>query len=184
MRGRRRKRLARGSGVPAILPQRCNQRWSMDFVSDCVARRANNPRVDAGKRLHAEVSGHRSRYIVRRVRMRRVLEAVLAKRGKPEAIVVDNGPVFRGRALTGWNEEQRVCLQFIGRESRRRTVSLKASMDDYMRSAKRELVSDSDRRTPQDRSLAQHYNEERPHTSLGYLAPRQFAAGVRAGGQQ
>jgi len=37
----------------------------------------------------------------------------MEKRGKPEAIVVDNGPEFRGRALAGWSEERRVRLQFI-----------------------------------------------------------------------
>ena len=46
------------------------------------------------------------------VRVRRVLESVLEKRSKPEAIVVDNGPEFRGRALAGWSEERRVRLQF------------------------------------------------------------------------
>src|ERR1700748_2504677 len=47
------------------------------------------------------------------VRVRRVLEAVLEKRGKPEVIVLDNGPEFRGRVLAGWSEERRVRLQFI-----------------------------------------------------------------------
>ena len=39
VRRRRRKRLSRGSTVAAEAPQRSNERWSMDFVSDCVAGR-------------------------------------------------------------------------------------------------------------------------------------------------
>jgi putative transposase len=38
---------------------------------------------------------------------------VIAQRGQPEAIVVDNGPEFRGRVLAGWSEERRVRLQHI-----------------------------------------------------------------------
>ena len=35
------------------------------------------------------------------------------ERGLPEAIVVDNGPEFRGRALAAWSEERGVRLEFI-----------------------------------------------------------------------
>ena len=34
---RRRKRLSRENGVTAAVPQPSNRRWSMDFVSDCLA---------------------------------------------------------------------------------------------------------------------------------------------------
>ena len=37
VRRRRRKRLVRGAGTPLGVAQRSNQRWSMDFVSDCTA---------------------------------------------------------------------------------------------------------------------------------------------------
>ena len=40
------------------------------------------------------------------LRVRRVLDRVAAERGLPEAIVLDNGPEFRGRALAAWSEER------------------------------------------------------------------------------
>ena len=40
-----------------------------------------------------------------RLRVRRVLDRVAAERGLPEAIVLDNGPEFRGRALAAWSQE-------------------------------------------------------------------------------
>lgn len=36
-----------------------------------------------------------------------------AEQGLPEAIVVDNGPEFRSRALAAWSEEHGVRLEFI-----------------------------------------------------------------------
>ena len=46
-------------------------------------------------------------------RVRRVLDRIASERGLPEAIVVDNGPEFRGRALAAWSAERRVRLEFI-----------------------------------------------------------------------
>ena len=43
--------------------------------------------------------------------MRRVLHRIASERGLPEAIVLDNGPEFRGRALRP--EERDVRLEFI-----------------------------------------------------------------------
>jgi transposase InsO family protein len=40
------------------------------------------------------------------LRVRGVLDRVAAERGLPEAIVLDNGPEFRGRALAAWSEER------------------------------------------------------------------------------
>src|SRR5215468_530864 len=36
-----------------------------------------------------------------------------ANEGLPEAIVLDNGPGFRGQALAAWSEERGVRLEFI-----------------------------------------------------------------------
>jgi putative transposase len=47
------------------------------------------------------------------LRVRRVLDRMASERGLPEAIVLDNGPEFRGRALAAWSEERRVRLEFI-----------------------------------------------------------------------
>jgi len=40
------------------------------------------------------------------LRVRRVLDPIASERGLPEAIVLDNGPEFRGRALAAWSEGQ------------------------------------------------------------------------------
>ena len=58
VRRRRRKRLSRGSAVVATAPQRSNQRWSMDFVSDCVAGGRAIRALKLG-RLYAGVPGDR-----------------------------------------------------------------------------------------------------------------------------
>lgn len=42
-----------------------------------------------------------------------MLDRIASERGLPEAIVPDNGPEFRGRAMAAWSEERGVRLESI-----------------------------------------------------------------------
>jgi hypothetical protein len=42
-----------------------------------------------------------------------MLDRIASERGLPEAIVVDNGPEFRGWALAAWSAERGVRFEFI-----------------------------------------------------------------------
>jgi putative transposase len=157
----------------------------MDFVSDCTA---------AGRTIRALtlVDDYTRECLAIEVdtslggmRVRRVLERVLEKRGKPEVIVVDNGPEFRGRALAGWSEERRVRLQFIAPgkpmqncfiesfNGRLREECLNANWFLTLADARRKIEA-----------WREDYNEIRPHSSLGYLAPQQFARLQHPGARQ
>jgi putative transposase len=99
-----------------------------------------------------------------------------AERGLPEAIVLDNGPEFRGRALAAWSEERGVRLEFIqpGKpvqnayvesfNGRLRDECLNANWFTSLRDARRKIEE-----------WRQDYNQQRPHSSLGYLSPAAFA---------
>lgn len=172
----RRKRLARGSGVAAALPQRSNQRWSMDFVSDSTAAGRTIRALTLVDDYTRECLAIEVDTSLGGVRVRRVLETVLAKRGKPEAIVVDNGPEFRGRALAGWSEERRVRLQFIepGKPTQNCFIeSFNGRLREECLNANWFLTLADARRKIE--SWRRDYNEARPHSSLGYLTPQQFA---------
>jgi putative transposase len=109
-------------------------------------------------------------------RVRRVLDRIASERGLPEAIVLDNGPEFRGRALAAWSEERRVRLEFIqpGKpvqnayiesfNGRLRDECLNANWFTSLGDAKRKIES-----------WRQDYNQQRPHSSLNYLPPSEFA---------
>jgi putative transposase len=176
MRIRHRRRL-RWSGT-AVQPaaERPNQRWSMDFVSDCIS---------SGKpiRMLTLLDDHTRECPVIEVdtslgglRVRRVLDRVAAERGLPEAIILDNGPEFRGRALAAWSAERGVRLEFIqpGKpvqnayvesfNGRLRDECLNANWFTNLRDARRKIEC-----------WRIDYNQERPHSSLDYMAPEEFA---------
>ena len=110
------------------------------------------------------------------LRVRRVLDRIASERGLPEAIVLDNGPEFRGRALAAWSEERRVRLEFIqpGKPAqnayaesfngRLRDECLNANWFTSLSDARRKLES-----------WRLDYNDLRPHSSLNSLPPAEFA---------
>src|SRR6266404_9813209 len=93
-----------------------------------------------------------------------------------EAIVLDNGPEFRGRALAAWSAERGVRLQFIqpGKPVQNAYVeSFNGRLRDECLNANWfTSLSDARRKIEEWR---QDYNQERPHSSLGYLSPAAFA---------
>jgi putative transposase len=108
--------------------------------------------------------------------VRRVVDRIATERGLPEAIVLDNGPEFRGRALAAWSEERGVRLDFIqpGKPAqnayaesfngRLRDECLNANWFTSLRDARRKIET-----------WRQDYNEQRPHSSLDYMPPAEFA---------
>jgi putative transposase len=176
MRIRQRRRIRWNGAVPRLAAERAKQRWSLDFVSDCVS----NGRVI---RILTMVDDYTRECPAMEVdtclggfRVRRVLDRVAEQRGLPEAIVLDNGPEFRSRALTAWSEERGVRLEFIqpGKpvqnayvesfNGRLRDECLNANWFTSLRDARQKIEN-----------WREDYNQQRPHSSLNYLSPVEFA---------
>jgi putative transposase len=173
---RRRKRRAVRARVPRPAVATANQRWSMDFVSDAFS---------SGRRFRALtiVDDHTRECPVIEidtslpaVRVIEVLERLRVSRGLPQQIVVDNGPEFRSRALDQWAYARNVELAFIepGKpvqnafiESFNGTLRFEC-LDAYWF---RDLA---DARSIVE-SWRRDYNDVRPHSSLGALAPAEYA---------
>ena len=175
IRRRRRKRLLRAGLVrPAVTG--ANQEWALDFVHDA-AEGGRKFRVlsviDVYTReclaLEVETS-----FASRRVT--RELEKIVAERGAPEAIRCDNGPEFTSRHILAWALERKIELVHIepGRpmqngyvesfHGKLRDECLNASWFGNLFEARVKIGA-----------WKEEYNEERPHSSLGYVAPREFA---------
>jgi putative transposase len=105
-----------------------------------------------------------------------VLDRIASERGLPEAIVLDNGPEFRGRALAAWSEERGVRLEFIqpGKPVQNAYVeSFNGPLRDECLNANWFTSLSDARRKVETWRL--DYNQQRPHSSLDYLPPAEFA---------
>ncbi len=106
-----------------------------------------------------------------------VLDAVVANRGAPKRIHVDNGPEFVSNALDRWAYEHGVVLDFSrpGKPTDNAFVeSFNGRFRDECLNAHWFLSLDDAR----GRIEAWHvfYNESRTHSALGDCTPREFAS--------
>jgi len=181
VRRRKRKRLVRERAEAPRL-QRPNEEWAMDFIVDGLA----NGRmvrilsvVDAFTReclaLEADTS-------LGSGRVTRVLDRLIEERGQPLSVRSDNGPEFTSRRMLGWAEERKIGLVHIqpGRPMQNGHVeSFHGRLRDECLNVSWFRTLNDVRRTVD--AWRQEYNSERPHSSLGYKTPREFAASLGYG---
>jgi len=182
VRTQKRRQRAQRQRIPSGQAARANQKWSMDFV----AQRLADGRwirvltvVDQFTRecllLHADaaLSGEK---------VAAALDIVIAGRGAPQSITVDNGTEFASRAMDLWAYRNSVHLDFIrpGRpvengyiesfNGRLRDECLNVEVFFTLADARRKLA------------LWHHdYNHHRPHSALADRTPAEFAA-ISSGG--
>jgi putative transposase len=171
----KRKRLVRPA-APMTDVQRADQEWSMDFVMDGLATgraiRALTV-VDSYTRecLAIEVDSCLSSR-----RVTRTLEWIISQRSRPDALRCDNGPEFTSRHFLAWCEERKIQLIHIqpGRPMQNgRVESFNGRFRDECLNANWfPTLMEAQQKVERWRD---EYNLERPHSSLGYLTPVEFA---------
>jgi putative transposase len=106
-----------------------------------------------------------------------VLQRLAETRGLPLSISVDHGPEFEGQALDAWAFEAGVQLAFI----RPGKPVENAYIESFNGRFRDECLNENWFVTmAQARRVIEHwrieYNEDRPHSRLGYLTPARYAA--------
>ena len=176
MRIRQRRRIRWNGAVVKPAASQPNERWSMDFVSDCVSRGTVIRMLTIVDDCTRECPAIEVDTSLGGLRVRRVLDRIASERGLPEAIVLDNGPEFRGRALAAWSEERGVRLEFIqpGKPAQNAYIeSFNGRLRDECLNANWFTSLSDARRKVETWRL--DYNQQRPHSSLDYLPPAEFA---------
>ena len=175
MRRKGKKRLPSRHPEPLVLPETMNQCWSIDFMSDslmCGRRFRTFNVVDDFNReaLAIEVDLN-----LPAPRVIRVLDRIVAWRGYPEKMRMDNGPEFISAVLAEWADDNNVVLDFIqpGKPTQNSYV------ERFNRTYRTEILDMyafhrlSEVRELTDKWLIE-YNEERPHESLDNLTPQEY----------
>jgi putative transposase len=177
VRKRVRRKLALGRGIPPpILAQR-NLRWSLDFVHD---RLRNGRRiriftvVDDGTRESLAVEAD---FGFSGQRMSSALDAIGTLRGLPDVIVLDNGPEMTSRAMLRWSQEHGVRLHHIAPGK----PIQNAYIESFNGKLRDECLNEHDFISLEHARLViaawrNQYNRERPHKSLAWRTPEEYAA--------
>ena len=105
-----------------------------------------------------------------------VLNRLLGDRGVPCSLRVDNGPEFTSRVLDRWAYWNGVQLDFIRPGKPTDNAIMEAFNSRFRQEGLNEywFLSVADAQEEVE-AWRQHYNAERPHSSLGNLTPEAFA---------
>jgi len=173
-RKRPRKRVAMSRPRP-LAPLQAGQVWAYDFVFDACANGQQLKCltvIDEYTResLAIDVAGS-----IRSGRVIEVLARLISLHGAPRYLRSDNGPEFVSRAILKWVAESSMDLALIdpGKPWQNGTdESFNGkfwdeclSMEWFRNRVEAKVVIEQWRR---------HYNQVRPHSSLGYLTPLEF----------
>lgn len=181
LRRQKRKRMPSLARGVLALPTRPNECWALDFVSDTLAwgrRIGCLTVVDCFTRESPAIEVDTS---VPGARVVRVLEDVATQRGLPTTIVMDNGPELTSRVLDQWAYDHGVQLRFIdpGKPVQNAFIeSFNGRFRDECLNQHWFVNLGHARRIVEAWRL--DYNRARPHSSLGYLTPDEFAQKICA----
>ena len=178
-RKRPRRRIATGRPRPNA-PTGANQVWSYDFVFDWCASGQQLKCLTVTDEwtkegLAIEVDGR-----IRSGRVIEVLSRLVSERGAPSFLRSDNGPEFVSRALLKWIVGQGIETALIDPGKPWQNGATESfngkfrdeclSLEWFRSRAEAKVVIETWRR---------HFNEVRPHSSLGYLTPAEFVARLK-----
>jgi putative transposase len=181
MHRRKGKRFRAKTRVPSVLPTRAKQMWTMDFTRDSLASGRKFRTLNLMDGYTREALWIETDTSLPGVRVVQVLERVAQERGLPEAIQVDNGPEFISRVVDQWAYANGVTLHFIdpGKPVQNAFIeSFNGKFRDECLNQNWHTSLEDARRSIE--AWRVDYNTVRPHSSLGYLTPVEYAASIAA----
>lgn len=175
VRTKKRKKLTRPR-QPMEVPTAANERWSMDFVSDQLANGRRFSVLNVVDDYSREMVGQLVSVSISGRQVARFLSQLIEQRGKPRKVICDNGTEFTSIAMFFWSKESGVELGFIqpGKPTQNAFVE---SLNGKFRN---ECLNQHWFRTIEEAKYEidlwrDHYNHIRPHSSLNYLPPVEYA---------
>ena len=176
------RKRAIGTRRPMVTPLAADQRWSLDFVSD---------QLTDGRRFRIlAVVDHCTRECLALIadtsisgrRVARELDDVIHCRGRcPKTIVSDDGTELTSNAILSWADKTGVGWHLSGQAAAER---LHRELQGRLRD---ELLNETLFRSLPHARVAleawrRDYNEERPHSKLGWMTPRGYASALSGEG--
>lgn len=178
---RRGRKRATGTRQPLPRAEALNAVWSLDFMSDALADGRRFRLLGIMDQCSRECLALVPDTSLPGARVVRELDNLVARRGKPQVIVSDNGTEFTSRAVLAWAAGQKIAWHYItpGRPCENGfTESLNGRIRDEC--LNEHWFTSLDEARILIRAWQKDYNENRPHSALGWNTPREFADQQRA----
>ena len=172
---RAKRRIPQRARQPLFLPDKANQVWSADFMSDSLYAGKRFRTFNVIDDYNREVLAIEIDTSITAKRLIRVFERLQKERGLPHVLRVDNGPEFLSGAFVGWAEQAGMMICYIQPGE----PNQNAYVERFNRTYQNEvldlyLFSNLEEVREITYWWMIEYNEERPHDSLDDLAPVEY----------
>ncbi len=159
---------ALGTRAPMVLPQGANQRWSLDFVADALGRGRRFRILCVVDDFTRECLALVADTSLSGARVARELDAIVGLRGKPLAVVSDNGTELTSTLIPRWSQERQVGWHYIAPGKPTQNAFVESFNGRLRDECLNETLFTS---MPQARAVLatwrRDYNTIRPHSKLG-----------------
>jgi len=183
-RRRRRKGLAT-ERLPLLCPDAHNLTWSMDSVMDALATGSRSKCLTCVDDFTKECLTVTVAFGISGVKVTRILDSIALFRGYPATIRTDQGPEFTYRELDQWAFEHGVELRLIQPGKPTQNGFIESFNGRFRDECLNEhWFSDVSHARKTISEWRQDYNECRPHSTLNYQTPSEFAASWRKGNSE
>ena len=169
------RKRALGTRRPMVVRERPDERWSLDFVSDAFTdgRRFRVLAVvdDYSRECLALVADTS----LSGLRVTRELTAVMARRGKPQTIVSDNGTELTSMAVLRWCQDSGIQWHYIAPGKPMQNAFVESFNGSFRDECLNETLFSSLAEARETiTAWKEDYNRHRPHSSLGNITPHEF----------
>ena len=176
MRIKPKKRLIREKPEALTVPNAINECWSMDFMHDQLEDGRSYRLFNVLDDFNREVLAIEVDLSLPAERVVRALNQIIEWRGRPKQLRCDNGPEYISKLLEQWADKNQIQLVFIQPGNPQQN----AYIERYNRTVRYDWLSqylfESIAEVLHATQWLWTYNNERPHTAIGGVPPRQKLA--------
>lgn len=177
---KKQQRKMRRLGVSTAQRRRANKPnevWSWDFVQDSTSNGSHFRILTLIDEYTRQCLATHVDWSIRANDVIDVVSKAIASHGTPEHIRSDNGPEFIAYAIRDWLKDKGIETMYIRPGSPWEQAHIESFHDKFRdESLNREWFGSLLEARVIIEQWRKEYNHERPHSSLGYLTPKEFAS--------
>ncbi len=161
-----------------------NHVWGMDFVSDALFNGRRLRLLTVIDLYTRECLGICVGQNLRSTEVAEMLNSIALRRPLPQLLKTDNGSEFAGKMLDKWVYERRIKIDF----SRPGILTDNATVESFNGRLRQECLNENwfmslDDARCKIEAWRVFYNQSRPHSSLGWQTPEEYARKSAGSGQ-
>lgn len=177
MRIKPKKRTVREKPEELAVPNQENESWSMDFMHDQSADGRSIRLLNVNDDFNRESLGIEIDFSLPAERVKRTLDRIIERRGKPRSIRCDNGPEYISSALKQWAKSHDIELNYIQPGNPQQNAYIERFNRTVRYDRLNQYVFHSLNEIQEFATTWQWlYNNERPNMGLGGITPIQKLA--------